>query len=35
VDQTAGKPVQVCFEPKRDEFMSFYLAGLLAFGKPH
>lgn len=35
VDRSGGKPVQVCFEPKRDEFMSFYLAGLLAFGKPH
>jgi len=28
VDASKGKPTAVCFEPKRDEFMAFYLAGL-------
>jgi inosine-uridine nucleoside N-ribohydrolase len=30
VDRERGKPTTVCFEPKRDEFMKFYLNGLLA-----
>jgi inosine-uridine nucleoside N-ribohydrolase len=30
VDTTRGKPTKVCFEPKRDEFMKFYLDGLTA-----
>jgi purine nucleosidase len=30
VDQTAGHPVHVCLEPKRDEFMAHYLAQLAA-----
>jgi hypothetical protein len=29
VDKGAGKPVSVCLEPKRDEFMKFYLDGLM------
>jgi purine nucleosidase len=29
VDKSAGKPVSVCLEPKRDEFMKFYLDGLM------
>jgi hypothetical protein len=29
VDKAAGKPVSVCLEPKRDEFMTFYLDGLM------
>jgi purine nucleosidase len=29
VDKTDGKPVSVCLEPKRDEFMKFYLDGLM------
>ncbi len=29
VDTSAGKPVSVCLEPKRDEFMKFYLDGLM------
>jgi len=28
VDAAKGKPTTVCFEPKRDEFMKFYVAGL-------
>jgi inosine-uridine nucleoside N-ribohydrolase len=28
VDKTAGRPVTVCLEPKRDEFMAHYLAQL-------
>ena len=28
VDPAKGKPTAVCFEPKRDEFMKFYLQGL-------
>jgi inosine-uridine nucleoside N-ribohydrolase len=28
VDAAKGKPTAVCFEPKRDEFMKFYIAGL-------
>jgi len=30
VDRDRGKATTVCFEPKRDEFMKFYLDGLLA-----
>src|SRR5262245_46130490 len=30
VDKAGGKPVAVCLEPKRDEFMKFYLNGLMA-----
>jgi hypothetical protein len=30
VDRDRGKPTTVCFEPKRDEFMKFYVDGLLA-----
>jgi inosine-uridine nucleoside N-ribohydrolase len=30
VDKGAGKPVSVCLEPKRDEFMKFYLEGLMS-----
>lgn len=30
VDRSLGKPVTVCFEPKRDGFLTFYLDGLLA-----
>ena len=29
VDPSAGKPVSVCLEPKRDAFMKFYVDGLL------
>jgi purine nucleosidase len=29
VDTAKGKPAKVCFEPKRDEFMQFYLDGLM------
>jgi inosine-uridine nucleoside N-ribohydrolase len=29
VDKSAGKPVSVCLEPKRNEFMKFYLDGLM------
>jgi inosine-uridine nucleoside N-ribohydrolase len=29
VDQARGKPASVCFEPRRDEFMAFYLDGLM------
>jgi hypothetical protein len=29
VDAARGKPAAVCFEPKRDEFLSFYLDGLM------
>jgi inosine-uridine nucleoside N-ribohydrolase len=29
IDKTGGKPVKVCLEPKRDEFMTFYLDALL------
>jgi purine nucleosidase len=29
VDKAGGKPVTVCLEPKRDEFMKFYLDGLM------
>jgi purine nucleosidase len=29
MDTSAGKPVSVCLEPKRDEFMKFYLDGLM------
>jgi purine nucleosidase len=29
VDPTAGRPVTVCLEPKRDAFMTFYLDGLM------
>jgi purine nucleosidase len=29
VDKAGGKPVSVCLEPKRDEFMKFYLDGLM------
>jgi purine nucleosidase len=29
VDTAKGKPAKVCFEPKRDEFMRFYLDGLM------
>ena len=29
VDKSAGKPVSACLEPKRDEFMKFYLDGLM------
>jgi inosine-uridine nucleoside N-ribohydrolase len=28
VDRERGKPATVCFEPKRDEFLQFYLDGL-------
>jgi purine nucleosidase len=28
VDAAKGKPTTVCFEPKRDEFMKFYITGL-------
>lgn len=28
VDDTNGRPATVCFEPKRDAFMEYYLAGL-------
>jgi purine nucleosidase len=30
VDAGRGKAASVCFEPKRDEFMAFYLDGLMA-----
>jgi len=30
VDKAGGKPVSVCLEPKRDDFMKFYLDGLMA-----
>jgi len=30
VDPARGKPANVCFEPKRDEFLKFYLDGLTA-----
>ncbi len=29
VDAARGKPAAVCFEPRRDEFMGFYLNGLM------
>jgi len=29
IDRSGGKPVSVCLEPKRDEFMKFYLDGLM------
>lgn len=29
VDRKTGTPVSVCFEPKRDAFMKFYLEGLM------
>ncbi len=29
VDPSAGKPVSVCLEPRRDAFMTFYVDGLL------
>jgi inosine-uridine nucleoside N-ribohydrolase len=29
VDAARGKPTSVCFEPRRDEFMAFYLDGLM------
>ena len=29
VDAARGKPAAVCLEPKRDEFMRFYLDGLM------
>jgi inosine-uridine nucleoside N-ribohydrolase len=29
VDAARGKPASVCFEPRRDEFMAFYLDGLM------
>ena len=29
VDTSAGKPVSVCLQPKRDAFMKFYLDGLM------
>ena len=32
VDAARGKPTAVCLEPKRDEFMAFYLDGLMATG---
>jgi purine nucleosidase len=32
VDSARGKPTVVCFEPKRDAFMEFYLDGLSAVG---
>jgi purine nucleosidase len=32
VDPARGKPADVCFQPKRDEFMSFYLDGLMQTG---
>jgi purine nucleosidase len=28
IDETNGRPTTVCFEPKRDAFMQYYLAGL-------
>lgn len=28
IDRERGKPVVICFEPKRDEFMQYYIAGL-------
>jgi purine nucleosidase len=28
VDPAKGKPTSICFEPKRDEFLKFYLDGL-------
>jgi len=31
VDKAAGKAQTICLEPKRDEFMKFYLDGLMAF----
>jgi len=34
VDAAAGKPQTICLGPKRDEFMKFYLDGLMAFGAP-
>ena len=33
VDAARGKPTTVCFEPKRDEFMAFYLDGLMGAGR--
>jgi inosine-uridine nucleoside N-ribohydrolase len=30
IDDAAGKPVEVCLEPKRDAFMSYYIGRLLA-----
>jgi purine nucleosidase len=32
IDTAGGKPAAVCFEPRRDEFMAFYLDGLMASG---
>ncbi len=29
IDRTSGKPVKVCLQPRRDAFLSFYLATLL------
>jgi hypothetical protein len=28
IDEAKGVPVTVCFEPKRDAFMRYYLEGL-------
>jgi inosine-uridine nucleoside N-ribohydrolase len=33
VDATRGKPATVCLEPKRDDFMAFYLDGLMRTGR--
>ena len=33
VDPARGKPAAVCLEPKRDEFMTFYLDGLMGVGR--
>ncbi len=30
IDQQRGKPVHVCLEPKRDEFMKFYISQLVS-----
>ena len=30
IDAEKGKKVTVCLEPRRDAFMEYYLAGLLA-----
>jgi hypothetical protein len=29
IDAETGKKVAVCFEPRRDAFMEYYLAGLM------
>ena len=33
IDAGRGKPAAVCLEPKRDDFMAFYLDGLMRTGR--